>query len=132
MTDHTPNPLPREWLPDPAGPAHPTDEAAWEARLRRLALAAEPALARLRTQPVPWWSALAAWWKPLVVAAAVAALAGVMLLPRLAPTPRTRSNAGVATISAIAGHGAPAALWAGLGSEADPALALITLSGDER
>ena len=133
MTERTPDPLPREWLPDPVGPAHPADEASWEARLRRLTVAAAPALARLRTPPVPWWHVLAAGWKPLVSAAALGmAAAGLVLLLRTAPSGSVALPAGTATLSVVAGDGQPAAIWAAAGVKADPALALIALQGGER
>ena len=47
MNEHTPDPLPREWLPDAVGPAHPADEALGEARPHRLTAAAEAAPAAL-------------------------------------------------------------------------------------
>lgn len=132
MTDRVPDPLPREWLPGPVGPAHPADEALWEERVRRLTAAAEPALARLRSRPVPWWELLAAWWRPLVSAAALGAAAAALALV-LAPPRRTPvAPAGGATLSAVVGDGQPAALWAGLGAKADPALALIALQGGAR
>jgi hypothetical protein len=133
MNEHTRDPLPREWLPDAVGPAHPGDEALWEARLYRLAAAAEPALARLRTPAIPWWNVLAAWWRPLVSAAALGtAAAALTLLLYVPPRGAATAPAGTATLSAMVGDGQPAALWAGLGAKADPALALIALQGGER
>lgn len=133
MTQHTPDPLPRQWLPDPVGPAHPADEAPWEARLQGLMAAAEPTLARLRASAIPWWSVLAAWWRPLVSAAALgAAAAGLALLPRVPPRRTVTTAAGTATLSVVVGNGEPAALWAGVGAEADPALALIVWHGGQR
>lgn len=128
MTEHVPEPLPREWLPAPLGPAG-ADAAPWEARLQRLAAAAGPALARLRARPLPWWSVLAARWKPLAGAAAATA-AGLTLVLYLTASPAPRPAAGAPTISAVVSGGEPAALWAALGAQADPALALIALNGD--
>jgi len=135
MTEHTPDPLPREWLPQPVGPAHQVDEALWEARLQRLTAAAEPALARLRAPAISWWSVLAAWWRPMVSAAALGtAAAALALLLHLPPPPRgtAKPPAGTATLSVVVGDGQPAALWVGLGAQADPALALIALQRGER
>lgn len=130
MNEHTPDPLPREWLPGAVGPAHPADEALWEARLHRLTAAAEPALARLRTPAIPWWGVLAAWWRPLMSAAALGtAAAGLVLLLHVPPRSAATAPTGTATLSAVVGDGQPAALWAGLGAKADPALALIALAG---
>jgi hypothetical protein len=128
----TPDPLPRSWLPEPEAPAQPGGEALWEARLRRLTAAAQPALARLRARPVPvpWWSALAAWWRPLVASAALAAAAaGLVLGVQPVARPAPGASVGIATLSALAGNGDPAALWAGLGAHVDPALALLASNG---
>ena len=133
MTERMPDPLPREWLPDPVGPAHPIDEASWEARLQRLTMAAAPALARLRTPMVPWWDVLAAWWKPLVSAAALGmAAAGLALLLRAAPGGNGAMPAGTATLSAVVGDGQPAARWAAMGAKAAPARARLAERGGER
>ena len=62
------------------------------------------------------------------------AAAALTLLLHLPPpgaaTPPT--PAGAATLSAVVGDGQPAALWVGLGAQADPALALIALQGGEQ
>jgi hypothetical protein len=132
MTEHTPDPLPRPWLPDPVGPAHPADEALWEARLHRLTAAAEPALARLRAPARPWWSVLAAWWRPLASAAALGAAGAGLALLLATPGGGTPPTTGAATLGAVVGDGQPAALWVGFGARADPARALIALQAGAR
>lgn len=134
MTDQIPDPLPREWLPDPAAPparAGARDAELWEGRLRRLMSAAEPRLERLRSRGAPWWTPLAAWWRPTLGVAAAAAVILVMLVGELiggAPA----APEGSPTLAAVAGDGEPAALWIGLGAEADPVLATIALEEGAR
>jgi len=112
-------------LPDATAPV--AEEALWEGRLRNLMTAAEPALAELRRETPHWWEILAAWWRPAagLVGAAVAAL----LIVVATAAPRGERAPGAVALAAAATDGAPAALWAALGSEANPALAAIVLEG---
>ncbi len=131
MTDPIPDPLPREWLPDAAGPARPEDPQVWEERLQRLVAAAEPRLARLRAREAPWWASLAGWWRPAggLALAAAAALA-LVLLRGPAPGPRAGAPVSLA-LGAIASEGDPAVFWTtATGREANPVLALVVL-GEE-
>ncbi len=132
MSERIPERLPPEWLPDPVAPPGDEEDApVWEWRLRRLVAAAEPRLARLRARETPWWSGLAAWWRP-VTAAAVAAAAALILGLRLAPERLEAPPRGTLALSAVVSEGEPAALWIAVGSEADPVLALLALEGEAR
>jgi len=142
MTHKTPDPLPPEWLPDPVGPARGGDPEEWDRRLRDLVSAAEPRLAELARGPAPGrelrpatgaWLLLAARWRAAVGAAALAA-ATLALVVRVLPAPASSPAADASTLglAAIAEQGTAAALWQGLGSEADPALAQIVLQEASR
>lgn len=137
--------LSAEWLPDPTGPAEGGDDAEWERRLQRLMVSAEPALAELaRTAAAerapqrpdvspPWWRALALYWKPALTATA-AATAGLVLVLRFAPASITPAEPSPATfaLTAVASDGDAAALWRGMGADADPVLAQLVLDGGEQ
>jgi hypothetical protein len=141
MNHSTPDPLPPDWLPEPVGPASGGDQELWDRRLGELMSAAEPALAELAREaalpavsaPVPGWLALLAdRWRPTVGAAALVA-ASLALVVGVAPrrqAPATSPD--VFSLTALAGEGSPAALWQGMGSEADPTLAQIVLEGVSR
>lgn len=142
MTQQTPDPLPPEWLPDPVGPASGGDPEDWDRRLRTLMSAAEPRLAELARSrqrsrepriAAGWWTSLMGRWRALVGAAALAA-AGLALVVRVLPGPSSSvaPAAGALSLTAMAGGGTAAALWQGLGSEADPTLAQIVLQGASR
>lgn len=147
MTERRPEGLPREWLPEPVAPARGGDAAEWERRLQRLMRAAEPTLAELahtaespapaprRTADAgsPWWAVLAGRWKPALAGAALAAVVAVLGL-RLVPGPAAEPSTepGAFTLTAVAGGGEAAALWQGLGVEADPVLAHLVLQGGSR
>jgi len=125
MSEHIPEPLPPEVLPHPTAPA--TDDALWDHRLASLMRAAEPALAELRRDTPRWWEILAAWWRP---AAAVAGAAAALLVIVLGTVrPGDEHDTGAVALAVAASDGAPAVLWAALGSEADPVLAAIALEG---
>lgn len=125
MSEHVPEPLPRELLPEATAPV--TEEALWDERLRNLMAAAEPALAELRRETPPWWEILAAWWRP--VAGLVGAAVTALLIVVATAAPRGERAPGAVALAAAATDGAPAALWAALGSEANPVLAAIVLEG---
>jgi hypothetical protein len=142
MKRTTPDPLPPEWLPDPVGPVSGGDSDAWDRRLRELMNAAEPRLAELARQgadrpaarvATPWWTLLAARWRA-VVGAAVLAAAALALVVRVLPAPSASAarSPGAFSLTAMAGQGSAAAVWQGLGSEADPTLAQIVLQGASR
>lgn len=124
MNDRMEDPLLREWLPDPTSSPSGDDLQFWEWRLQRLMAAAEPRLQQLR-QPRPWWSVLGALWRPAAVAAVTAAAALVFLVP----AGREPLPSGTLALNVVATEGSPAGLWAGLGGEAEPVLALIALEG---
>lgn len=139
MTHATPDPLPPEWLPDPVGPPSGGDSEGWDRRLRELMSAAEPRLAELAggsaraetpRAAAGTWTLLAARWRAVVGAAALAA-AALTLVVRVLPAPSSSAAPATGTLSltAMAGEGTAAALWQGLGSEADPTLAQIVLQG---
>jgi len=125
MSERAPEPLPRELLPDATAPV--AEEALWEARLRNLMTAAEPALAGLRRKTPRWWEILAAWWRPVAGLAGAAVAALLVMIATAAP--HGEPAPGAVALAAAATDGAPAALWAALGSEADPVLAAILLEG---
>ena len=125
MTHRTPDSLPPEWLPERTA----EDDELWEERLRRLVRVAEPRLARLRTRGVPWWTILATWWKPAAGLAAAGASIAVLLLGTLVDRPVDASSDAI-VLSAVIGEGTPAALWLGLGGDADPVLAVIALEAE--
>ncbi|MFQ6046830.1 MAG: hypothetical protein ACE5PT_10830 [Gemmatimonadales bacterium] len=129
MNDRIPDPLPREWLPEAVAPRGSTDRELWEVRLRRLMRSAEPRLERLGSLGAPWWTLLAAWWKPTLGMAGAAAVILALLVSTVtggAPA----APEGSPTLAAVAGDGEPAALWIGLGGDADPVLAAIALEGN--
>lgn len=141
MKHDTSDPLPREWLPDPVGPASGGDPALWDRRLRELTSAAEPALAELaRERPREaagaarprWWSLLAARWRPALAAAALTAAVVAVAIRVLPGTPSAAARAGAFSLTAVAGRGTAAALWQGMGSQADPTLAQIVLQEGSR
>lgn len=122
--DHA-DPLPREWLPEPAGP--PSGETgAWEERVQRVLAEAEPRLDRLasgRTARDPaWWEALGGLWRP---AAALAAAALLVLF--LATPDASRPDARSPVLAAVATEGEPTSVWAAMGGGADPVLAAMIL-----
>lgn len=130
-------PLAREWLPRPRPPA---DAPEWETRTRRILAAAEPVLRELEAAgdgaPVadddvlPWPMLLGSWWRPTAGLAAAAILALLFL-----GSPRTDSGAQASEriyLGLVAADGAPDALWAALGIEADPVLAALVLDEGER
>lgn len=91
--------------------------------------AAAPRLAELQQVRTPWWEILGAWWKP-IAGATVFATAGLVLLLAISDSaPGTRPSATLA-LSAVVGQGDPAVIWAGLGEDVDPVLALIVLEGE--
>lgn len=137
MTDRMPDPLPAEWLPEPAGPAEGGEPELWDRRLRSLMSAAAPELERLAGSAQPgatgparwtaWWTLLAVRWRPALSAAALAAAVLVALL-RVLPVPTAAAGTADAfTLTAVAGDGTAAAVWQGLGAQADPTLAQIVL-----
>jgi hypothetical protein len=125
LDDDAPSPIPRSWLPEPSPPE---GGARWEAGVQRVLAAAEPVLGRLRAPAfeieAAWTAMLAAWWKPAALLAAAAAALLLVLDPPHAPA---ATDSGALPLSVIAADGEPAAMWAGLGIEADPVLALIAL-----
>lgn len=126
----TPDPLPPEWLPEPAGP--PADDPEWDALARNIVEAAEPRLRRLRERPqarpaerdLPWWSEVERWLRPAAALAAAAVLLAVLVGPR---APEAESPAGSAVLETVAADGDPSALWRAGGSDAHPVLALVAL-----
>jgi len=70
----------RAGLPEP-----PVDEVDWPELRRRIALRAQPALARLRrsARKAAWWDYAARWARPVLPAAIAAAAALLLLLGRL-------------------------------------------------
>lgn len=116
-------PLPRSWLPDPVAPE---GDGVWDARAARIVAATdiewEQALAAV---PGSWVTELGRWWRPTV---ALAAAAAALLL--MTDGPPSRSGGAPpdgAALDLIASDGDPVALWAAVGVDADPVLALIAL-----
>jgi hypothetical protein len=128
MSEHIPEPIPRDWLPEPTAPA--SEEVLWERRLRSLMHSADARLASLREGAPSWREILGAWWRPAAGLTVAASLA-LALLFGAGSTNAEPSPGDVALAAAVSG-GEPAALWAALGSEADPVLAVIALGGDIR
>lgn len=144
MKDRDREGLPREWLPEPVARADGDRAAEWERRLQSLMRAAEPTLAELArraespgpaSRPTlvgsPWWAVLGARWKPALAAATLAAavlVLGLRFVPESAtarsPSPRAF------TLTAVTGGGEAAALWQGVGAQADPVLAHLVLQGE--
>lgn len=137
MSDETrSDPLPEEWLPEPAGP--PAGAPEWEARVQRIVRAARPGLERLRAGAAGGaggragdglparWTDLGRLLRPAAGLAAAAAL----LLFALRPAPAGEPPASP-TLAAVASGGEPAALWQAAGAEAHPVLALIALEEEE-
>ena len=125
--DDSPRPLPRDWLPEATPPEGAPE---WEIRQERILAAAEPALRRLEKwgsqTEATWSTTFGSWWR---VAAAMAT-AAVALLFMLRPAAIVReSGDSRVPLSVVAAEGEPFALWAGLGIDADPVLALIALEG---
>jgi hypothetical protein len=126
--EDVPAPLPRDVLP---GPVPREGSAEWESAVERVLAAAEPRLPGPRRSVVHleqrWPSVLGAWWRPAAVLAA-AATAAVLLMRAepAAPAP------GTIPLGVVATQGDPAALFAGLGLDADPVLALIALGSPRR
>lgn len=137
--DRSPDPLPREWLPD--SPVPPGDDAAyWDVQLERLMAQAEPTLAGYRRPaagPQSWLDALATRWRPAVASALALAVAAVLVLalspgrPAMGGLP-DQPEARTMTLSTIVSGGEPAALWQGAGVPADPTLALLVLETGAR
>lgn len=130
MKHHESDPLPRDWLPDPVGPARARDSAVWATRLERLLAAAEPGLARLRRRRAAWWVGVAEWWRPIAATAGLAAatLVVFLYLGTGVPSIPTRESPALA---AIAGEGDMTAVLARLGVGTDPVVALAALEGDQ-
>lgn len=125
MTGDHVDPLPREWLPEPAGPPA-GDTGAWEERVQRVLAEAGPRLDRLAAGPSAgnpaWWEALGGLWRP---AAALAAAALLVLF--LATRDASRPDAGSPVLAAVATEGEPTSVWATMGGGADPVLAAMIL-----
>jgi hypothetical protein len=118
-------PLPREWLPDGV---EAEGHEVWEARTARVLAftSLEWRRAEGRARAMPWLTEVGHWVGP---AAALAAAAAALLLVgsnRAATLGRTPQADAVA-LSLVATGGDPVALWAALGVNADPVLALLTL-----
>jgi len=129
MTDDHVDPLPQEWLPEPAGPPA-GDTGAWEHRVQRVVAEAGPRLDRLASrrsarEPV-WWQTLGGLWRP---AAALAAAALLFLL--LATPDASRSGASSPVLAAMATEGEPTSVWATMGGGADPVLAAMILEQED-
>lgn len=130
--ERMPDPLPESWLPEPAREAG--DEAAWENRVSRIVVAADPRLRELERRgagagPAPprradAWLDVARWWRPAIALAAAAAL--TLFLTRPAP-PDTGGSPGSPALGAVVSEGEAASLWEAAGREAHPVLALIAL-----
>ena len=132
---HTPrtDPLPEPWLPEPAGP--PDGDPEWEARVQRIAAAAEPRLRARRagvreagSRPTFAWTGLDIWLRP---AAALAAAAALLIFALRPVRPAAEGPSTAPTLAALVSGGEPAALWRAAGSEAHPVLALIALEDEE-
>lgn len=122
------DPLPPDWLPEPAGPSE--GSAAWEAEVRRVVEAAAPRLEARRSDDGAAdpggsgaWAGLGRLLRPAAGLAAAATLALFAVGPERADRPPSRS----AALAAVASGGEPVALWRASGTEADPVLALIAL-----
>jgi hypothetical protein len=129
-TRDLPEPLPKEWLPDPAAPAESDDPEVWDRRIRRLVAVAEPTLARYSSGRGPWWVAFGQRWRP-TVAAALAAAAGLLIALTLGEGPRAPTPQNNLVLVATASESNPALVWAAINAETDPVLGLITVGGRE-
>ena len=115
----------RPWLPDALPPeGHPD----WDEPLGKVLAAAEPELVRLArdggVQLAPWLSEMGSWWRP----AAGLAAAAVAFLLLTSPTPSPGSaDPDAMSLTILASGADPAAIWAAMGVDADPVLALLTL-----
>lgn len=131
MTTQRPDPLPRDWLPDPAGPGA-EDTETWDDRVRRVVARADSRLDRRarerRHAETPWWDALGRQWRS---AAALAAAAGLLLA--LAPSPpanRGRTDASM-VLAAVASDGEPVSVWRAAARSGNPVLAALVLEQGE-
>lgn len=115
-------PLPRDWLPE-AAPAEGAPE--WELNVRRVVAAAEARLLASRQRRAVGRPG-AGLGDYMIPGAALAAAAALVLALGLSRPPRQPAPGGL-ILSVVAGGGSPDALWRGLGVDADPVLALITL-----
>jgi hypothetical protein len=79
---------------------------------------------------VPWWTIFATWWKPAAGLATAGASITVLILGTLLDRPVDTSPEAL-VLSAVIGEGTPAALWLGLGGDADPVLAVIALEAEQ-
>ena len=129
MNREIPDPLPPDSLPEPVAPPGPGDPEVWESRIRGLMAEAEPTLARYRVGRRPWWTAFGQNWQPATVGA-LAAAAGLILALGLGSLRRAPVPEHDLVLAVAASDGEPAALWAVMGAEADPVLALIALEGE--
>lgn len=119
-------PLPKEWLPKAAPPDGHTE---WEARTARIMSAVGPEWARLRlggrAMGPSWLAEMGRWLRP--AAALAAAGAGLLLWVTKPPAPSaTFLSAENVALGLVVSDGDPVALWAALGVQADPVLALLT------
>jgi hypothetical protein len=128
MTDRPanrdPRPLPADWLPNPS-PRE--DSAAWRHLRDRIVENAAGELSRLSpgraTEDATWYGIMAAWSRPAAAMAAAAAL--LLVIGQRAPRPQQPADS--LPLSVLAAGGEPYALWHGVGTEADPVLALIAI-----
>lgn len=131
IRDETPEPLPREWLPE--SPVPPAEDAAyWNERVADLLAAADPTLARYRTAAARprWWETLAGWWRP-AAAGGLAAAAGLLLSLGLGAGAGGGSAAPDPALAAVVSDGDAAALWTAVaGQGADPVLAVVALEAN--
>lgn len=126
--DDSPEPLPREWLPESPVPPE-EDEMYWESRFQRLIAEAEPALAEIRRPPrtgLTWLEALVLHGRAALAGGLALATSAVLVLA-LGVGRRSAPDGRSLLLRAVASEGEPAALFGGPGVDADPTLALIAL-----
>lgn len=125
--DDSPEPLPREWLPESPVPPEES-ETYWEARFQQLMAEAEPALTRhrrVRRAGPSWVEVLALRWRA-ALAGGLSVAAAVLFLALGVGRPSAPDGRSL-LLTAVVSEGEPAALFGGTGVAADPTLALITL-----
>lgn len=127
MSREIQKPLPSDWLPKPVARAGKDDLQIWESRICQLLAKAEPTLERYRARDLGWWSALSYYWRP-VAASALATAMLLILFFGLGSQPGKPSPGSNLVLMAAASDGSPEVLWAAIGEEADPVLALIALA----